>query len=207
MLWAASVCSRTPRAGDGSDLTQRRNGADLAVGVHHRYDHGAWSKRTLDVTGVNPAIRADRDTGDGETSPSEPINGGQYRFMLADGSDDVIASLLNGRCRANEGEVVALGSTGGKHNLRFAGRTDEGLELPAGSADSLGRLPTLAVRAGGVGVDVGEIGQHGFEHAGIQRCGGLVVQIDRRGGHAMVLLAAMPAGRMPYLRALSMTSQ
>ena len=63
--------------------------------------------------------------------------------------------------------------------ISLAVAADELGDLAAGVLDGLLGFPAeLVVAAGGVAELAGEVGHHGFEHAGVERRGGVVVHVE-----------------------------
>ena len=78
-----------------------------------------------------------------------------------------------------DGQVVGFGGAAGEDDLarRRAGQPGD---APAGLLHRLFGFPAEAVAAaGGVAEPGAEIGQHGLQHARVDRRGGLMVQIDQ----------------------------
>lgn len=170
-------------AGDGADLGEWLDRADLVVGVHHRHQDSACGDGLLDLGGVDAADAVDGQVGDGKASLLELGAGGQHRLVLNRRGDQVVAAGAQRHGGAGDGEVVALGGAGGEHDLLLCAGAKEPAEPLAGRADGGGGLLAVAVRAGGVAEHGGEVGQHRPERAGVKGGGGLVVQVDRASGH------------------------
>ena len=132
----------------------------------------------LEVFEVDEAVGLDGQVGDAVAVLLQALAGVEDRLVLGDLGDDVVAALAVHLGDALDGEVVALGGAGGEDDL-LGGGADEFGDLLAGDFDGLLGLPAkLVVAAGGVAELAGEVRHHGFEHAGIERGGGVVIHIE-----------------------------
>ena len=84
--------------------------------------------------------------------------------------------------RALEREVDRLGGAAGPHDLARIGANQVG-HLAAGLLNGLFGLPTPGVAArGGVAEVLTQPGDHGIDHAGVNRGGSAVVKVNRKMG-------------------------
>jgi hypothetical protein len=156
--------------------------ADFVVGVHDGDEDGLvgafGDDGALEVFHVNEAVGLDGEVGDAEAGLLETLTGVEGGLVLGDLGDDVVAALLVHLGNTLDGEVGALGGAGGEDDL-LGGATDEAGDLFAGLLDTLLGFPAEGVVArGGVAEDAGEVGHHGFEHARVERRGGVIVHVD-----------------------------
>jgi hypothetical protein len=170
-------------AGDGTDLGEWLDGADLVVGVHDRDQDGPCGEGLLDLGGVNAADAVDGQVGDREAGLLEVGADGQHRLVLDRRGDQVIAVRAQRHGCALDSEVVALCSAGGEHDLLLCAGAEQSAELPAGDADGGSGFLAVAVATGGVPERGGEVGQHRLKDPRVEGCRGLVVQVDRAAGH------------------------
>ena len=113
------------------------------------------------------------------------------RRVLDPGGDDVALVGIGGEGR-EDGGVVALGAAAGEDDLIRVG-AEQGRHLLAGLWTLPAHLAAEGVHAGGVAVELGEIGQHGLHHLGGHPGGGVVVQIDRRSSTSSTSSSGRPA--------------
>ena len=97
-------------------------------------------------------------------------------MVLDGGGDQVPAGVAAAGGDAADGEVVGFGAAGGEDD--FAGGAFEaGGDGVACVVEQAVGLLGLAVDAGGVAPAVAQDGQHGVEHARVERGGGGVVEV------------------------------
>ena len=94
--------------------------------------------------------------------------------------DDVVAALAVHLGDALDGQVIALGGAGSENDL-LRRRADQLRDLLAGRLDRLFRFPPEGVVAARrVSKLGGEVRHHRFQHAGIQRAGGVIIHVNRQ---------------------------
>ena len=107
----------------------------------------------------------------------------QHSLVLRYTGDEVVAFAGIGFEHALEGQVIAFRSACGKNNFSGVG-ADQFRHLLAGDFDAfIGRPAESVLAARGIAELLPEIGQHGFQHPGVDRRGSVVVKIDRELGH------------------------
>ena len=117
----------------------------------------------------------------GRTVTSKPSSasasmGWSTGVVLDGGGDQVAAGVAAAAGDAADGEVVGFGAAGGEDDL--AGRAFEaGGDGVARVVEQAVGLLGLAVDAGGVAPAVAQDGEHGVEHAWVERGGGGVVEV------------------------------
>jgi hypothetical protein len=156
--------------------------ADFVVGVHDGDEDGLvgafGDNGALEVFDVDEAVGEDWQVGDAVAGLLETLAGVEGCLVLGDLGDDVVAALFVHLGSALDGEVGGLGGAGGEDDF-LGGRADEAGDLLARFLDTLLGFPAEGVIARrGVAEDAGEVGHHGFEHAGIERRGRVVVHVD-----------------------------
>jgi len=118
--------------------------------------------------------------GDGDTLLFEGLAGVEYGFVFHKRGDDVRVGLRRDGGRANDAEdgvIVRFGAAAGEKDLLGTRAEECGDLLPRRFHGSAGVLPE-GVDGGSVGEFGREIGQHGVEHLGLDRCGGVVIEVD-----------------------------
>ena len=166
--------------GDGADLSNGLNGADLIVGGHDRDEDGVGADGRLHGGGVHPALPVHRQVGHLIALLLHPLGGVENGVVLDGGGDDVAGLFtLEGHQLGHptQGPVVRLGAAGGKINLLRLGVQTAGHRGPGLLQVALGLLAE-GVQAGGVAVALGEVGQHGLQSLGGDGGGPGVVGVD-----------------------------
>lgn len=108
-------------------------------------------------------------------------------FVLDFRRDDVLTALFIKMRNALDGEVVRFGSTRCKNDF-FARSADQRTNLIASNLYSLFSLPTETVAAAGcITKDRRQIGHHRIEYPRIERCGCMVVEVNRCFDHISIL--------------------
>ena len=188
---------------DLADLADGLQDADFVVGGHDGDEDGLVVDGALQVFDIDEAVSLYRQIGDAIAVLFEALAGVEDGLVLGDLGDDVVAALAVHLGDALDGEVVALGGAGGEDDL-LGGGADELGDLLAGDLDGLLGLPAEGVvAAGGVAELGGEVGHHRFEHAGVERAGGVIVHVDRQGnagGHFNVACNCTHPGSPSLLR-------
>ncbi|GBD12464.1 hypothetical protein HRbin24_00471 [bacterium HR24] len=152
------------------------DGPYLVVDVHDGHQHGIRPHRPLEGLQVDESLSVDRQIGDAEALLLQALGGMEHSVMLDGRHDDMVAPLPHGLGHTAQGQVVGLGSARGEDDL--LGPAAQGLGHGApGPLQPLARLLRLQVHAGGVPPVLGEVREHGFQHAGVQGRGGGVVEI------------------------------
>ena len=112
--------------------------------------------------------------------------------MLGDRGDDVVAFLAVHLRHALDGEVIAFGGARSKDDFLGGGADQFGHALTR-LLHPFFRLPAKAViAAGGIAELIREVRHHLFQHARVDRRGGVVVHVDRQlhaGGVAIAVRA------------------
>ena len=178
-LRGVGVEERPGGADDGADLGERLQDADLVVGGHHRHEHGLVGDRCAQLVELDEPVRVDTKARDPPAFALERLERIEHRLVLGHHRHDVVAAFAAGVRRALDRQVVRLGRAAREYNLARR-RADERGDFPAGTNDSLVGLPAVGVLAAGrIAEALGEVRQHRLEHTRIDRCRGVVVEIDR----------------------------
>ena len=176
---AASVWSSAPPShGDGADLGERLQDADLVVGGHHRDEHGLVGDRLAQLVEADEAVAVDAEPRDAPALALEPLERIEHRLVLGCDVTHVIAAVAAGVRRALDGEVVRLGRAAGEDDLARR-RADERGDLGARALDRFLRLPAERVLAArGLPNSSVKYGSIASRTRRIDRRGGVVVEVD-----------------------------
>ena len=165
---------------DFANLADGLQDTDFVVGGHDGDQDGLVVDGTLQVVDVDEAVGLHRQIGDAIAVLLQALAGVEYSLVLGDLGDDVVAALAVHLRNALDGEVVALGGAGGEDDL-LGGGADELGDLCARGFNGLFGLPAKAVIAAGrIAKLACEIRHHRFQHAGVERRGGVIVHVDRQ---------------------------
>ena len=98
--------------------------------------------------------------------------------MLGHHRHDVVAAVAAGVRRALDRQIVRFGRAAREDDLARR-RADERGDFAARANNGLVRVPAVGVlAAGGIAEVFGEVRQHRLEHAGVDRRGGVIVEVD-----------------------------
>ncbi len=169
--------------GDFADFRDGLDDADFVVRVHDGDENRLGSDRAAEIVEVNQAVGRDGQIGDVAAGFFQALADVEHGLVLGRLGDDVIAvlaALFTKRvCDALDREVVRFGRAAGEDDLPGIGADQPG-DLSAGIFDRFLGLPAeFVIAACRVAEFLGEIGQHGLEHARINRRRGLIVHVDR----------------------------
>ena len=146
---------------------------EISVGVWHFVEHVA------EVFGVDDSVAIDGEIGDVDAARGQRLARVEHGFVFDYGADQICAGVIGGVEDAEDGVIVGFGSAAGEDN--FLGlRADESGDLFAGGFDGGAGFLAGGVDGGGVAEVSGEEGEHGFEDCGVDRSGGVVVEVDAR---------------------------
>ena len=169
---------RAGGADDGADLGERLQHANLVVGRHDRHEDGLVGDGRAQLVEPDEPVRVDAEPRDPPPVALELLERIEHRLVLGRHRDDVIAAVAAGVRRALDRQVVRFGGAAREHDL--AGRrADERRDLGAGTNDRLVRMPAVRVLAARRIAEVfGEVRQHRLEHARVDRCRGVIIEVD-----------------------------
>ncbi len=167
-----------------ADLGDGLDDADLVVRVHNRHEDGLVgafaNDGVLQLVERDKAVGLGSEIGDAVALFLQLLAGIEDCLVLGGLGDDVVAALAVHLRDALDGEIIGLGSAGGEDDL-LGGGADQLGNLFAGLFHALLGLPSKGVVAAGSVAELhAEVGHHRFEHAGVQRRGGVVVHVDRQ---------------------------
>ena len=120
----------------------------------------------------------DAEVGDLEAVFFQALAAIEHGFVVGYLRDDVIAAGAMKLGDALDGQIVGFGSAAGEDDLARVGADQAGDLRARVFYGFLGFPPELVVAAGGVAEFLGEIGQHGVQHARIDSRGRLIVHVD-----------------------------
>ena len=129
--------------------------------VHDGDQDGVGPDGLAHVLGIDQTAAVHRHPGDLVAALLQILHGLEHRVVLDGGGDEVLALLLLGVGRAQDGPVVGLGAAAGEVDLVGLGADGAGDGLP-GLLHGAGRAESQAVDGGGVAVLLGEPGEHGL---------------------------------------------
>lgn len=168
-------------SGDGLE------GAGLVVGCHDGDQHGVGGERGGQGVGGDDAVVVDGQVGHVHAVQAfQGAAGLQDGGVFGDLGDNVraragaTAGVAGREDGAADGEVVGFGAGAGagEHDLGGVG-ADQADDLGAGAGQRALRFRAVGVAAGGVAEVLGQVWQRSLGNAGVDRGGGVVVQVDR----------------------------
>src|SRR6266704_1787693 len=173
--WVASVWKRTPF----SRVTLPISPMGLIVPI-------SLLAYITDTSTVLSVIA--RKVGDvGDRLPFERLAGVEHRLVLGRGRDDVISLVLVELDHALDGEIVRLRGAAREDDLLRLGIDETGDPLAA-YLDGLLRFPAEPMAAArGISEDAAQVRHHRLEHPGVEGCRGVVVHVDARAHHTIIL--------------------
>ena len=117
---------RSPLAQELADRVERLDRADLVVHEHDRHDDRAVVERVGERGEIDDAVAAGRDPSNAEALALQTVTRREDRLVLEGDRDHTVTATgrSGGSCRALDGQVVGLASTGGEDDL--AGARAEG---------------------------------------------------------------------------------
>ncbi len=184
-----AVQQHATRAANRCDLGQRLQDANLVVRQHHRDQARLVAQSIGDLLRIEPASGwglpiVDRQQRDFKSAPPQVSQRIEDRFVFGGDTDQVIAAAASAFGDTADRQVVALSRAAGKDDL-LRGSADRRCDAFAGGIHSVARVPAERVAdAARVAEPFVEVRQHRFQHARIDRRGGVVVEIDRTRCHA-----------------------
>ena len=159
------------------------NRANFVVGVHYGNQGSAGADGVIHRFRANHPERVHRQIGNFITPVFQVLAGVQDGVVFDAGGDEVIAGFVQGGSYPVQGRVVRLGAAAGEHHLAAATAQHFRHPLPGVVQGVLGLLPD-GVDAGGIAVQLGEVGPHRVKDPRVHRRSAGVIQIDKPGrGH------------------------
>ena len=169
--------------------------ADLVVRVHDADERGLAVERLAHGVRIDQAVTVHGNDGDPAAEPLEELARLQRGGMLDGAGDDVRILGPAAENTAQLGEdssldrlIARLGAAAREDNL-IGLRADQLGDLAASPLDGVVGGFAVAVRAGGIAEVPMKIGEHCFQHSGIDGGGGVAVEIDGENTHETRLFA------------------
>ena len=164
--------------GDGSDLLDGLDGADLIVGHHDADEGGVGADGRFHVLGADVALGSGLDIGHFKAQTLQRSHAVHDGMVLKGAGDEVLLVLAGlGEGRALHGPVVGLGAAAGEEDLG-GGSVDGLCHLCAAGVHELFGFVADAVMAAGVAAGTAQCFDHDGQHFRRAGRGGGVVQID-----------------------------
>src|SRR6266851_2070894 len=166
--------------GKFADFRDRVNYANFVVGVHDGDQNRCGLNGRLQLLNVYAPVALDRQIGDFEAVLFEVLAGVQHGLVLDGLGDDVVALFAEHLRDALDHQVIGFGSAAGEDD--FLGRgVDQRSNLLTRRFHGLFAGPAEGVvAAGGVAELLGEVRQHRFDDARIDRRGRMIVHVNRQ---------------------------
>ena len=167
--------------GDGGERGNVLYHTDLVVHRHDADQQRGCGQGVAQGGRIQQAVGANWQEDGGKTLVGQVGDRFQHTLMLGGDGDDAAALVAHAdgeAGRALDGDVVALGGTGGEHDLLHVGADQRG-DLPSRVLHCrFGVVAHRVLDAVRVAVAFGEERQHGVQHARVAARGRLVVQVD-----------------------------
>ena len=161
----------------GSNFSDRLDGADFVVGEHDGHQGGVLPDGGGHVLHLYNAAFINGDQGDLKAFFGELVHGMKDSVVLDGGGDEVFFAFASTHLGgAGNGLIVRLAAAGGEVNLSGLGSDGFCHRLPGGLQCLLGLLPG-GMEAGGIAPEALHGVQHGLLSSGAGLCGRGVVRI------------------------------
>ena len=162
---------------DRPDLGNRKNGANLVVGIHDADQCGIGPDSLPYLSGGDQPLAVDRQIGNLKAFLFQHLHGMQHRVMLKIGGNEMPLPFPRSRRRRTfDRPVVRLGAAGGKIDFRGLGVERFG-DLLAGGFQRFFGLAPLRVDARGIAIPLGQIGEHCVENGFGNRGGCRMIRV------------------------------
>ena len=180
-LGGVGVKQHPARATPGGNLGDGLEDSNLSVRGQHRDQNGVIPNRFEHILGPDDAVGIGEYNRLQKPIPFQGLDGHDHRGVFDRCGHQVFSFTGLGVSYPLDGQVVGLGGPRGKDDLVGTG-VDQIRQVPAGLLDRLSRAESpVVVGTGWVAVIRSQIGHHGIQCPGMERSGGVVVQIDRPG--------------------------
>ena len=167
----------------------RLDGADFILCMNDRDQCGLVVDRGGDMLGIDQAIRLRRHPRDFVPLAFQKRTAYFGRRMFDRAGDDVAARIVDPHHAAN-GNIARFGAAAGKDD--FIGRgADQSRDFGARGFNGIVGAAAKAVRRRRIAELAAQIRQHGVEHRGVDRRGGVVVEINGRRAHRRFTILKM----------------
>ena len=137
-------------AAEVGDLPHRLNGTDLVIGVNYADEFRIRAQGVVDILGIDDPVPTATDDSEIKALGVQVLGGGGNGDVFQ-GGDDEVAAVVGGKssCHAEEGKVVALGSSGSEDDLVAVDPQERG-EFVASVIHGLFGGSSYGVMAGGI---------------------------------------------------------
>ena len=162
---------------NGSDCLQRLKHSGLVISRHDANEKRFRPDRPVQLIQIEQAIRSNRYQGDGNSQPFQMMQRIEDGFMFRYHAHNVVAVRAASFENPFQGKIVGFRSATGEHNFtRICARKPR--HLCAGLPYGLFGFPSITVSpASCVAEFRAEIGQHGIQHARIDRRRSVMIEI------------------------------
>jgi hypothetical protein len=157
------------------DATHVLDDAGLVVREHHRHDAGRFLQGGRNVVEIDLTFGRDRELAHFPAQACQLLRGLRDARVL-DSAHRHLRRLEIPR-RAFDKEIVRFGPAGDENHLRSL-HVHERRHLLARRVDGFSRLRAELVAARRIAVLIPQERQHGFEHALVEPCRRVVVEVD-----------------------------
>ena len=163
---------------DAPDSLAIEDHPGLVVGHHDRDDGRIGPERLTQFLEIKITHLVDLEIGHLVTVPLFEIPAKAQHGRMLNGGGDQVPFLRIGVQGADDGEIVALGTTAGEHYLARLLRPQQGLDLFPGRGHLVAGTGSEGMHARGVAEMVGQQGDHLLEDFRGHRGRGVVVEVD-----------------------------
>lgn len=178
-LHRVGMKDHAPFAADQTKRRDRLNGAGLIVGGHDRNEGGVGADGGTQVVGIDESGGIHGQVSDAEALAAAEVIEAVKNGVVFDGGCDQVASLVAEAAGDTEDrEIAAFGAAAGEDHLTGLATQEMGRPIPKEIQLTPG-FATDVMDAGRIAKGLLEKRQHGQPHLGVERSGGVVVQIDR----------------------------
>ena len=159
---------------DRSDVGDWLHDTRHVACAHHTDQRVAGLHEVPEFDQVEAPIWQHRRNCDLPPTPRQHLCRASHCWVL-DGTDD--HPPRRSLSPAEHGQVVGLGATTRQHDVDRICTHERGDLFPR-CIEVCARLPSKRVRLGGIAKAFRQVRQHRFDHAGVGRCGGCMVEVD-----------------------------
>ncbi len=164
--------------GNLADFRDGIDHANFVVGVHDGDQDRCRPDGCFQIVEAHPAVTLNGQIGDFEAVLLEVLAGVEYGLVLDGLGDDVIALFAKHFRDALDHQVVGFGCAASEDDF-FRRGVDERSNLLARSFHGLFAGPAEGmIAAGGIAEFLGEVRQHRFDHAGVNRGSRMIVHVN-----------------------------
>src|SRR6266853_660731 len=163
--------------GDAADFLEWLDGAELVVGVHDGDENGFGPDGSAKVAEINLTVGASCKVSEANAALFERLASVEDSFMFDGAGNDMLFMATRSFNDPEDGVIVGFGGAAGEDDFLGAGADQSG-DLFTGGFDGGASALAGSVDRSGVGKIRREIGQHSVEHFGLDRRGGVEIEVD-----------------------------